>query len=74
MAANYDDPAVQKKVEGALDDAKSKPPPRGAAGASLFLVPAENYAEIKDTRNIHVVPVASFNQAVHAVASAAIPQ
>jgi PDZ domain-containing protein len=59
---------------GPIEGATQKVAAARAAGASLFLVPAENYAEIKDTPGIHVVPVASFYQAVHAVASAAIPQ
>ncbi|HET9392690.1 MAG TPA: PDZ domain-containing protein [Candidatus Rubrimentiphilum sp.] len=59
---------------GPIEGAAQKVAAARAAGASLFLVPAENYAEVKGTGGIHVVPVASFNQAVHAVASAAIPQ
>jgi len=59
---------------GPIEGATQKVAAARAAGASLFLVPAENYPEIKDTRDIHVVPVASFSQALRAVASAAIPQ
>ncbi len=59
---------------GPIEGAAQKIAAARAADATLFLVPAENYAEIKDTPGIHVVPVASFGQALKAVASATIPQ
>jgi len=59
---------------GPIEGATQKVAAARAAGASLFLVPAENYPEIRGTRNIQVVPVGSFNQALQAVAAAAIPQ
>ncbi len=52
---------------GPIEGAAQKVAAARAAGASLFLVPAENYPEIKDARNIHVVPVTSFDQALRAV-------
>lgn len=59
---------------GPIEGAAQKIAAARAADATLFLVPAENYAEVKDTAGIHVVPVASFGQALRAVASATIPQ
>ena len=59
---------------GPIEGAAQKIAAARAADATLFLVPAENYAEIKDTPGIHVVPVTSFSQALKAVASATIPQ
>ncbi len=59
---------------GPIEGAAQKIAAARAADATLFLVPAENYAEVKDTPGIHVVPVASFGQALKAVASATIPQ
>jgi Lon-like protease len=34
-------------------------------GASVFLVPRENYAEVRGQRGIRVIPVGSFNEAVN---------
>jgi PDZ domain-containing protein len=59
---------------GPIEGAAQKIAAARNADATLFLVPAENYAEIKDTPGIHVVPVTSFGQALKAVASATIPQ
>ncbi|HEX5275438.1 MAG TPA: PDZ domain-containing protein [Candidatus Rubrimentiphilum sp.] len=59
---------------GPIEGAAQKIAAARAADASLFLVPAENYAEVKDTPGIHVVPVTTFSQALKAVASATIPQ
>ncbi len=59
---------------GPIEGATQKIAAAHNADATLFLVPAENYAEIKDTPGIHVVPVTSFAQALKAVASATIPQ
>ena len=59
---------------GPIEGATQKIAAARNADATLFLVPTENYAEIKDTPGIHVVPVTSFAQALKAVASATIPQ
>jgi PDZ domain-containing protein len=59
---------------GPIEGAAQKIAAARAADATLFLVPAENYAEIKDTPGIHIVPVASFSEALKAVASATTPQ
>ncbi len=59
---------------GPIEGAAQKIAAAREANATLFLVPAENYAEVKDTPGIHVVPVTSFSQALRAVASATIPQ
>lgn len=37
------------------------------AGATVFLVPTQNYAEVKDTPGIRVIPVRSFADAVRAL-------
>ena len=37
------------------------------AGASVFLVPRENYAEIKDEKGVRVVPVDTFADALRAL-------
>ena len=39
------------------------------AGATVFLVPLQNYAEIKDQRDVRVIPVGTFDEAVRALAS-----
>ncbi len=39
------------------------------AGAVVFFVPKQNYAAIKDTPRIHVVPVATFQEALRALES-----
>jgi PDZ domain-containing protein len=59
---------------GPIEGAAQKIAAARNADATLFLVPQENYAEVKDTPGIHVVPVTSFSQALKAVASATIPQ
>jgi PDZ domain-containing protein len=59
---------------GPIEGAAQKIAAARNADATLFLVPAENYAEIKDTPGIQVVSVASFAQALKAVASATTPQ
>jgi PDZ domain-containing protein len=59
---------------GPIEGAAQKIAAARNADATLFLVPQENYAEVKDTPGIHVVPVMSFSQALKAVASATIPQ
>lgn len=59
---------------GPIEGAAQKIAAARNADATLFLVPAENYAEVKDTPGIRVVPVTSFAQALRAVAAATIPQ
>lgn len=39
------------------------------AGATVFLVPKQNYGEIKDTPGIQIIPVGSFAEAVKALES-----
>lgn len=52
---------------GPIEGAKQKVIAARAAGATLFLVPRENYREVSKTRGIHIVPVSSFQQALHAL-------
>ena len=59
---------------GPIEGAPQKIAAARTAGATLFLVPLENYAEIKETRGIRVVPVATFSQALKAVGTATVPQ
>lgn len=59
---------------GPIEGAAQKIAAARSAGATLFLVPSDNYSEIKDTSGIHVVPVATFNDALKAIASATTPQ
>lgn len=59
---------------GPIEGAAQKIAAARNAGATVFLVPAENYAEIKETPGMHVLPVTSFAQALRAVAAATIPQ
>ena len=59
---------------GPIEGATQKIAAARSADATLFLVPQENYAEVKDTPGIRVVPVTSFSQALKAVASATVPQ
>ena len=56
---------------GPIEGARQKVAAARAAGASLFLVPLENYPEVASARGIRVVPVSSFSQALRAIASAA---
>ena len=39
------------------------------AGATIFLVPTENYGEIRDQHDLRVIPVRTFAEAVRALAS-----
>jgi PDZ domain-containing protein len=39
------------------------------AGATVFLVPVENYSEVKDHRDVRVIPIHTFDEAVKALAS-----
>lgn len=59
---------------GPIEGATQKVAAARAAGATVFLVPLENYDEIKDASGIRVVPVGTFAQALKAVAAAPIPQ
>lgn len=59
---------------GPIEGATQKVAAARIAGATLFLVPLENYTEIKDTQGIRIVPVANFSQALKAAANATVPQ
>jgi PDZ domain-containing protein len=39
------------------------------AGATVFLVPIKNYAEVKDQHDLRVIPIGTFDEAVRALAS-----
>src|SRR5579884_1100501 len=52
---------------GPIEGARQKVVAAKAAGATLFFVPKENYAEIAGTTGIHIVPVSTFSDAVHAL-------
>ena len=39
------------------------------AGATVFLVPTKNYAEVRDQRDVRVIPIGTFDDAVRALAS-----
>lgn len=39
------------------------------AGATVFLVPLKNYAEVKDQHDMRVIPIGTFDEAVKALAS-----
>ncbi|HEV2261609.1 MAG TPA: S16 family serine protease [Candidatus Rubrimentiphilum sp.] len=49
---------------GPIEGARQKVVAARDAGARVFLVPSENYSEVKDTPGINVVPVENFNQAL----------
>jgi PDZ domain-containing protein len=59
---------------GPIEGAAQKIAAARAAGATLFLVPLENYPEIRGTPGIRVVPVATFAQALKAIATSTVPQ
>jgi len=61
-------------VVGPIEGATQKVAAARAAGATFFLVPLENYAEIKATPGIQVLPVGTFAQAVKAIAASTVPQ
>jgi len=44
------------------------------AGATVFLVPVDNYKDIAGTRGIQIIPVRSFSQALHALALQSVPK
>lgn len=52
---------------GAIEGARQKVVAAQAAGAQLFIVPADNYAEVRDMTGIRIVPVNTFDQALHAI-------
>lgn len=52
---------------GPIEGASQKVIAARRAGAQIFLVPRENYAEIKGTPGIRIVPVATFHQALQAL-------
>jgi PDZ domain-containing protein len=52
---------------GPIEGAKQKVIAARAAGASLFLVPRQNYREVSRTRGIRIVPVSNFSQALRAL-------
>lgn len=52
---------------GPIEGAKQKAAAARAAGATIFLVPQQNYREVAGTRGIRVIPVTSFEQAVRAI-------
>lgn len=52
---------------GPIEGARQKVAAAKAAGATLFFVPKENYAEIAGTSGIRVVPVTTFAQAARAL-------
>lgn len=54
---------------GAIDGAQQKVIAAKRAGAKIFLCPPDNYYEIKGTRGIRVIPVATFEQARKALAA-----
>lgn len=49
---------------GPIEGAREKVRAAQRAGAIIFLVPAQNYAQIKDTKGIMVIPVRSFRDAL----------
>jgi PDZ domain-containing protein len=52
---------------GPIEGARQKVVAARAAGATLFFVPKDNYAEIAGTAGIRVIPVSNFDQALHAL-------
>lgn len=52
---------------GPIEGAAQKVIAARRAGAKIFLVPQENYAQIKGTPGIRIVPVSSFKQALKAL-------
>ncbi len=52
---------------GPIDGTRQKLIAAKRAGASVFLVPRENYAEIKDEKDVRVVPVDTFADALKAL-------
>jgi PDZ domain-containing protein len=54
---------------GPIEGARQKVAAAKAAGATLFFVPKENYAEIAGTAGIRIVPVANFQDALKTLSS-----
>jgi PDZ domain-containing protein len=54
---------------GPIEGARQKVAAAKAAGATLFFVPKDNYAEIAGTRGIRIVPVSTFTEALHTLSS-----
>ncbi|MBV9269573.1 MAG: ATP-dependent protease LonB, partial [Candidatus Eremiobacteraeota bacterium] len=54
---------------GPIEGARQKVIAAKYAGATLFLVPTDNYSEVRDMPGIRIVPVSNFN---HALASICI--
>jgi PDZ domain-containing protein len=44
------------------------------AGATVFLVPVDNYKDVAGTRGISIIPVRSFAEALHALALQRVPK
>jgi Lon-like protease len=55
---------------GPIEGAQQKVIAARNAGATIFLVPNQNYKEIAGTRGIRVIPVATFRQALRALGQA----
>jgi Lon-like protease len=61
------------EVDGTVDPiegAREKLEAAKRAGATIFLVPADNYRDIKGTPGIDIIPVRSFSDALKALATA----
>jgi PDZ domain-containing protein len=54
---------------GPIEGARQKLAAAKAAGATLFFVPSENYAEIAGTPGIRIVPISTFKEAVRSLSS-----
>jgi PDZ domain-containing protein len=54
-------------IVGAIEGARQKLVAARRAGATVFLVPQENYPEIAGTTGIRIVPVKTFAQALRAI-------
>lgn len=54
---------------GPIEGTRQKLAAARAAGATLFLVPKENYHEIAGEQGIHIIPITTFTQAIHALSS-----
>jgi PDZ domain-containing protein len=52
---------------GAIEGTRQKVVAAEHAGADVFLVPTDNYAEVKDMHGIRIVPVTNFDQALGAL-------
>ena len=64
------------ELNGAVDPiegAREKLEAAKRAGATVFLVPRQNYKDIAGTRGITIIPVGSFSDALHALEALAQP-